>query len=271
MAGIRTSKKPRGFTLIEVLVVVTIISLLMSLLLSGLSSARRSAKRSLCLTNIRTTIGAIQIYASQHNDIIPFGPDAPPPRPSNLYPVTGLVTSQLSLMDGRPMGLGLLVENYLGNEPEVLFCPDSDDDLDAQNELAKIGKEQAIGGYFYRHGSNTLESLSEGLTRGRGVWKQHIRLSRLGDNTDGRRIRALVVDHNFTTNVSLEPFGIRNRTNHDQEWVHAGFVEGNAMGFRNKDEDGDGSRDLTVYVGNFPYEGPNFILDMFERLDAIAP
>lgn len=251
--------------------VAAIISLLMSLLFSGLSSARRSAKRSLCLTNIRTTLGAIQLYASEHNDVIPFGPIAPPARPSNLYPVTGLVTSQLSLSDGRPMALGLMVKTYLGNEPEVLFCPGSDDDVDATAELAKIGKEQAIGGYYYRHASSTLETPSEVAKRGFGVLKEHIRLSRLGKNSNGKRIRTLVADQNFVTNVSLDMFGIRNRTNHAQEYVHAGFVEGNAMGFRNRDEDGDGSRDLTVDVGNFPYEGPNFILDMFERLDAIAP
>lgn len=248
----------RGFTVIEVLAVIAILGVLAGVLVPAIGRVRNTAQRALCLSNIKSIVTAIQAYATEHNDTIPYGPTAPPPSPSNLYPVTGLVTSQLSLSDGRPVALGLLLADHLGNQPSILFCPGADQPIDAQASLAKVGTRQAISGYYYRHGSNTLATAREP----RSSWADRITLGNLGRNNRGQPIRALVVDQNFLTGVPLAAFGIVNRTNHRQEWVNGGFADGHAAARNNKD------REYTVDVGNFPFSGPDMILDVFEKLDS---
>ena len=258
MAGsAHKNDRRRGFTVLELLVVFTITSLLAGMLVSGLGQARTTARRAMCLSNVKGIMNAIHAYAVDQNDVIPYGPTAPPPSPSNLYPVTGLVTSQLSLSDGRPVGLGLLLSDYLDHQSDVLFCPGADQPQDAEVELAKVGTRQAISGYFYRHGSNTLA----GVREPRGTWVTHITLSRLGRNRDDAPIRALVVDQNFLTGVPLAAFGIVDRTNHKQKWVNVGFADGHA------DSRVNSHGEFTVNVGLFPFSGPELILEVFEKLD----
>jgi prepilin-type N-terminal cleavage/methylation domain-containing protein len=249
--------KLRAFTLVELLVVIVIIALLVAAVMPALARARHGAKRTVCLSQVKGVMTAVLAYAVENNGCIPYGPTAPPPSPSSLYPVTGLVTSQLSLNDGRPMALGLLLAGHLGRNPAILFCPGADEPIDAQKELSKVGKSQAICSYFYRHGSNTLTTINTP----HHLWDDHISLANLGLNNRGQRIRALIVDQNFITDVPLAAFGIVNRTNHKQQRANAGFDDGHAETRFNRDGV------YTVNVGRFPFNGPNRIIEVFERLD----
>lgn len=249
---------PRAFTLIELLVVVTLIAILIALLLPALGAARDAARQAVCLTHQHSIISAVTAYATDHRGSIPYGPTAPPPSASNFYPVTGLVTSQVSMQNGEPMALGLLIEDHLGTQAHVLFCPGSDQQTDADAELAKVGRRQAVSGFFYRHGSNTLLTAKQPLS----TWDDHIRLDDLGDNRDGRPIRALTVDQNFLIDTPLPAWGIINRTNHGRRAVNAAYVDGSAVTLDNRDDA------YTVDVGFLPHGGPDRMLDVFERLDA---
>lgn len=62
------SKRSRGFTLMELLVVVSIICLLMSIALPGLTSAREQGKRVVCLANMRTLTQSWMMYAFENDD-----------------------------------------------------------------------------------------------------------------------------------------------------------------------------------------------------------
>ena len=66
-----THRSPRGFTLVELLVVIGIIALLISILLPTLGRARKAANTVKCAANIRSILQGMTIYASQNNGSIP--------------------------------------------------------------------------------------------------------------------------------------------------------------------------------------------------------
>jgi prepilin-type N-terminal cleavage/methylation domain-containing protein len=221
-----------GFTLIELLVVIAIIAILAALLLPALASARLAGRRTVCVSNLRQIGIAIQAYASDNEGRIPFGPKAPPfLSPADFYPSTGAPTSLLSLAKGAPVGLGLLLQHHLASQPKVLFCPGSDQPVDATAELAKVGSQQAQGSYYYRHAGKTtlFDSPSD------PVMPEHLKLEDLGLNRNGHPIRALAIDTLFLCPPELEAFNVRPRTHHQQRFATTLFSDGHATARPNRD------------------------------------
>lgn len=249
----------RAFSLIELLIVVALIGALMGLLLPALANARRTALVSQCLSNQRQVGIAIHAYASGHRNSIPLGPQGLPVTATNFYTLLGSVTSLISLETGDPVGLGLLLDHYLADQPRVLFCSDPDQPLDATAELAKVGAAQAQGGFYYRHGS-----IAQLTSTPPPPAPQH-QLDRLGLNRDGRPIFALAIDTQFLVHPSLAAFGVTPRTNHQQRLANALRADGSCVSLNN---DAD---DYTVDVGANPYSALDQILDVLERADVAAP
>jgi hypothetical protein len=238
------------------LVVIAIISLLMAILYPALSQARHHARRAACAANLRQVGVAIHLYADDFEGTIPFGPSGRPVTGSNFYTVTGNVTSLLSLEDGAPVGLGLLLRDYLAHQPTVLFCPGADQPSEAKDQLARVESAQAQSDYYYRHASVALLSLLDGPPP-----RYHIRLSDLGRNSQGRPISALVTDVQFLAHSSLAAFQVKTRTSHQRVASNVLFAPGHVSTISNRDDS------LTVDIGKVPYDALEHILAMFEKAD----
>jgi prepilin-type N-terminal cleavage/methylation domain-containing protein len=222
----------QGFTLIELLVVIAVIAILAGMMMPAFSAARESSRRSACLSNLRQIAIAIHTYANDNEGRIPFGPKAPPfTNPADFYPSTGAPTSLISLAGGGPVGLGLLLHDYLERQPRVLFCPGNDQMVDANSELAKVGVHQSQGSYYYRHGGNTrLFDNPDGKTE-----PDHLQLDNLGLNRNGRPIRALAIDTLFLCPAELASLNIKPRTHHRLKFADILFSDGHAVSRPNQD------------------------------------
>jgi len=247
------SRRHTGFTLIELLVVVAILSLLIAILLPVLNQAKLHARQAACKGNLRQVGVAIHMYAEDFDDTIPYGPAGRPVTGSNFYTVTGNVTSLLSLEDGAPVGLGLLLEDYLAHQPTVLFCPGADQPSEAKEQLARVGQSQAQSDFYYRHASVALLTGTPNIS--------HTKLSDLGENRKGRSIAALVADVQFLAHPSLAAFQVKTRTSHQRAASNILFAAGHVRTVSNRDDK------LTVDIGTAPYDALERILSMFELAD----
>lgn len=248
-----------AFTLIELLVVMAILAILMAVLMPVLSSARASARKIACMSNLSQIGMAIHSYSTEYEDSIPVGPTAPAfLSPSDFYPSTGAPTSLVSLRTGKPVGLGLLLEQHLCRQPEVIFCPDPDQFVSADTELANVGVRQAQCSYYYRHASVTR--LFDSPT---DPPPHHIALSDLGRNRNGRPVRALAVDTQFLCSSDLAAFNVKPHTHHRQKLVNILFSDSHVASYLN--EDGRFTVDLRDYseIRN----AFSKILDVLEQAD----
>jgi prepilin-type N-terminal cleavage/methylation domain-containing protein len=248
-------KKQEAFTLIEMLVVIAIIALLLAIIAPALRKVRYQARVVICSSNLRQIGVAIHTYANDFDNTIPFGPEGRPMAGGQFYTATGNVTSLISLYDGSPVGLGLMLNGYVDDQPKVLFCPGTDQPSDMDLQLSRVGHTQAEGGYYYRHASVAL------LTGAPDEF--HIRLDRLGKNRNGRSISALAMDVQFLAHPSLEVWGVLTHTSHLRKTTNILFDDGQVIRQDNSEDT------YTVDVGNYPYDALEKILRTFELADEL--
>jgi len=265
----------KAFTLIELLVVITIIALLVGLLLPVLGAVRDSAQGTVCLANQSQLMIGVFSYATDNNGRIPFGPEEgkaiPPPAGPfpgissggrDFYVIDGMVTSEISTLNGRPLGAGLMLDGYMQGAEEAFFCPGADQPVQVRDELAKIRSDSVISGYLYRHGGNTFDEanafradpIANPLDR-------HTRLDDLGDNRAGNAITALFADNNFRT-APGSFFSFLDRTNHALKFANIAYSDGHV-------EQRDNAQDQYVadIAGTSLVNGLDRIMLVFDRAD----
>ncbi|MCK5113792.1 MAG: type II secretion system protein [Phycisphaerae bacterium] len=207
----------RGFTLIELLVVIAIITLLVTIMLPSLAKAKELARQATCLMNVSGQIKAVHMYAAEEDNRFPVGPE------SLLYgiiPYQKMMSNQIWLSSQEYSAHGALLDrDYV--DPGIFFCPsDGSGNIEGQLEVVRNREaKDAYCSYYYRQmdGQETDSSVTQ--------------LDRLGDNAAGDRISAFVMDANCTTT------GYPYRTNHDQELVCIGYIQGDARKYNTPNEE----------------------------------
>jgi prepilin-type N-terminal cleavage/methylation domain-containing protein len=144
-------RRPRGFSLIELVIVIGIITLLMAMLLPALARSREQANQTACANNLRQWGIALRAYAAVNANAFPYNGGAIPPG----IPVGGRELSYNSTVV-QQFWREYLVKDW--NEQRraadnVLFCPDQQW-LRSQD----VPLDQGVCGYFYLPGRDPNDS-----------------------------------------------------------------------------------------------------------------
>jgi len=110
-------RKRNGFTLVELLVVIGIIALLISILLPSLNKARESAKRAQCLSNLRSIMQMMNLYAVDNKQQIPLG------CLGDDYQTSYFITNGNTASNMKWPGWGCLYKGGYLTDPRFLYCP----------------------------------------------------------------------------------------------------------------------------------------------------
>ncbi len=104
-------KRAHGFTLIELLVVIAIIAILAAILFPVFARAREKARQSACLSNLKQLGLAVQMYAQDYDETLPFG---------RMYYGPATVINNTTIYS-RPTWISQIMP-YVQNE-QIFICP----------------------------------------------------------------------------------------------------------------------------------------------------
>ena len=146
-------RRPKGFTLVELLVVVAIIAILASILLPSLGRARELARQSVCKANLNAMGKAIKLYMAEDpekeptprliddgdpEETIDANDEADEIFTTTTNTTTNVVTTTPNLGESAMQNLWLLIKQGLLDET-VAHCPSDADWISRPTGALKFG------------------------------------------------------------------------------------------------------------------------------------
>ena len=147
---LRDTRRTKGFTLVELLVVIGIIAVLIAILLPSLAAVRRQAQVTACAASLRQVGQVYAIYSAEQRGRFPT------PIIAENWPVGGLNVNSGAPADpldparivaGASTGPGLLNQRGYLKEPRILYCPAGNEGL-ARADRATWWNEASWAGTF---------------------------------------------------------------------------------------------------------------------------
>jgi len=176
------TRRQKGFTIIELLVVVAVIAILAALLLPALSRARDRAYAVSCLNNTRQLVTAWQLYAADHLDQLPYNLGGVP-RAGAVSARTDLnwVNNVLNWEADNPDNTNTLtltkasLGDYVSRNAQVYRCPS---DKAVSEQQRKVGWTHRVRSYSMNAMvGNAGELTAGGFNRNNPYYVQFFRLA----------------------------------------------------------------------------------------------
>ena len=174
----------RGFTQIELLVVIAIIAILAAILLPALSQARERSQGVFCLNNTRQLTLAWQLYADEHDGLLPYNlVMAGSSSRTNLNWVNNVMTWDLSPDNTNPAAItGASLGVYFGGQTGFFHCP-------SDRELSAV---QRAAGWTHRSRSYSMNAMmgdagdatSTGVNLNNPADKQFFKIAQISQPTE---------------------------------------------------------------------------------------
>ena len=146
------SARPRGFTLIDVLVTMAVIAVLISLLSPSLTTIREAARQVVCRSNVRQMGIGISIYADANRDSIPRSVNAPSGSFNEPWNTMDLRLDAVGSSPGDWDGLGLLARDQILEPAKLYYCPSHHGNNPYVNysSIWAGGIDSIVGNFQYR-------------------------------------------------------------------------------------------------------------------------
>lgn len=185
-----------AFTLIELLVVTAIFSILAALLLPALAGARARSVSTLCLNNMRQLGIALQLYAGDHDDALPYnmgrdGTHKTVARKEYLNWANDVMSWELDAENTNATlltigGLG----PYCGGIARIFKCPSDTALSDIQKQVGWTERVRSVS--MNAMLGNAGEFMKDGVNTNNPDYRQFVKVA---DVPEPSRIFAFVEEH----------------------------------------------------------------------------